>query len=166
MTLGNYYYFFNKWIFVQSFLQNRSSSVWLDGEHLWTAGFRSYHTLSIGFRTGLWQGHSNTWICFVWNHSIVALALCLGLLSCWKVNLCSSLKSFADSQQVFFQDCPVFCSIHQLGPSSLSLLKRSSPRAWSCHLHVWQWGWCVQSHVQCLFFPHIAFCGDGFMRPH
>ena len=38
-----------------------------------------------------------TWICFDLNRSIVALAVCLGSLSCWKVNLRPSLKSFADS---------------------------------------------------------------------
>ena len=50
--------------------------------------------------SGLWLGHSNTWICFDLNHSIVALAVCLGLLSCWKVNLRPSLKFFADSHRL------------------------------------------------------------------
>ena len=38
-------------------------------------------------------------LCFDLNHSIVALAVCLGSLSCWKVNLRPSLKSFADSNR-------------------------------------------------------------------
>ena len=67
------------------------------GELLGTAIFKSCHRFSIGFRSGFWLGHSNTWIYFELNHSIVALAVCLGLLSCWKVNLRPSLKSFADS---------------------------------------------------------------------
>ncbi|MEQ2281636.1 hypothetical protein AMECASPLE_032478 [Ameca splendens] len=47
-------------------------------------------------REGL--AHRTTKICYVLNHSIVALALCLGSLSCWKVNLLS-LQSFADSNR-------------------------------------------------------------------
>ena len=81
------------------FLANSSSLVWLDGECLWTAIFKSCQRFSIGFRSGLWLGHSNTWICFDLNHSIVALAVCLGSLSCWKVKLRPSLKSFADSNR-------------------------------------------------------------------
>ena len=80
-------------IFAYSSLQTISCSVRLDGECPWTAIFTSRHRFSIGFRSGLWMGHSNTWICFDLNHSIVALAVCLGSLSCWKVNLCLSLKS-------------------------------------------------------------------------
>ena len=34
--------------------------------------------------------------CFPLNHSSVALAVCLGSLSCWKVNLHPSLKSLED----------------------------------------------------------------------
>ena len=85
-------------IFAHSSLQNSSSSVRLDGERLWTAVFRSCHRFSIGFRSGLWLGHSNT-ICFVLNPSIVALALWLASLSCWKVNLRPSLKSYVDSNR-------------------------------------------------------------------
>ncbi len=85
-------------IFAHSSLQNSSSSVRLDGHCLWTAIFKSCHRFSIGFRFGLWLGYSNT-LCFDLNHSIVALAVCLGSLSCWKVNLRPSLKSFADSNR-------------------------------------------------------------------
>ena len=69
-------------IFAHSSLQNSSSSVRLDGERLWTAIFKSCHRFSIGFRSRHWLGHSNTQICFDLNYSIVALAVCLGLLSC------------------------------------------------------------------------------------
>ena len=86
-------------IFAHSSLQNSSSSARLDGECLWTAIFKSCHRCSMGFRSGLWLGHSYTWIFFDLNHSIVALAVCLGSLSCWKVNLFPSLKSFAASHR-------------------------------------------------------------------
>lgn len=137
-------------IFAHSSLQNSSSSARLVGERLWTAVFRSCHRFSIGFRSGLWLGHSNTGICFILNHSIVALALCLGSLSCWKVNLCPSsllqiLAGFLPRLSCFW----LHPSSHQLWPASLSLLKKSSPTTWCCHHHVWQWGWCVESDVQC-----------------
>ena len=73
-------------IFAHSSLQSSSSSVRLDGEFLWTAIFKSCHIFSIGFGSGLWPSHSNTWIRFDQNHSIVALAACLGSFR-WKVNL-------------------------------------------------------------------------------
>ena len=82
-------------ILAHSSLQNSSSLVWLDGEWLWTAIFKSCQRFLSWFGSGL--GHSNTWICFDLNHSIVALAVCLGSLSCWKVNLHPSLRSLADS---------------------------------------------------------------------
>ncbi|MED6245453.1 Flotillin-2a [Ataeniobius toweri] len=44
--------------------------------------------------------------------AILALAGCLGLLSCRKVNILPSLKSFAASNRFFFQYCPVFSSNH------------------------------------------------------
>ena len=68
-----------------------------DGWFRWcTAIFKSYHRFSIGLRSGLWLGHSKTFKCFPLNHSSVALAVCLRSLSCWKLNLCPSLKSLED----------------------------------------------------------------------
>lgn len=55
-------------ISAHSFLQNSSGSVRLDGQRLWTALFRSYHRLLIGFRT---LSLSNTGIGLVWNHSVL-----------------------------------------------------------------------------------------------
>ncbi len=49
-------------------------------EHEWT-GLRSCHSISIGFKSGLWFGHSITLICFSWSHSEVDLLVCLGSLS-------------------------------------------------------------------------------------
>ncbi len=46
--------------------------------------FSSLHRCSIGFRCGDWLGHSRTLKCFLRSHSLVALAVCLGSLSCWK----------------------------------------------------------------------------------
>ncbi len=46
--------------------------------------FSSLHRCSIGFRSGDWLGHSRTLNCFLRSHSLAALAVCLGSLSCWK----------------------------------------------------------------------------------
>ena len=65
-------------------LQILSSSVRLDGERRCTAIFRS----------GLWLGHSRTFRDLSQSHSCIFLAVCLGSLSCWKVNLLPSLRSW------------------------------------------------------------------------
>ncbi|XP_078131727.1 uncharacterized protein LOC144534007 isoform X2 [Sander vitreus] len=70
-----------------------SSSVRLDGERWWTAIFRSLQRCSIGFRSGLWLGQSRMVTELFRSHSFVILAVCLGSLSCWKVNLRPSLRS-------------------------------------------------------------------------
>ncbi len=49
-----------------------------------TRSFSSLHRFSIGFRSGDSLGHSRTLKCFLRSHSLVALAVCLGSLSCWK----------------------------------------------------------------------------------
>ncbi len=82
-------------ILCHSSLQILSSSVRLDGKRWWTAIFRSLQRCSSGFKSGLWLGHSRTVTELLWSHSFVILAVCLGSLSCWKVNLRPSLRSWA-----------------------------------------------------------------------
>ena len=77
-----------------SSLQILSSSVRMDGEHCCTAIFRSLQRLSIGFKSGLWLGYSRTFRELSRSDSCVALTVCLELLSCWKVNLHPSLRSW------------------------------------------------------------------------
>ena len=72
-----------------------SSSVKLDGECRWKAIFKSFHRFLMGFKWGLWLSHSRTFTFLFWSNSSVALAVCLGSLSCCNVNLHHSLKSFA-----------------------------------------------------------------------
>ncbi len=81
-------------ILCHSSLQILSSSVRLDGKHR-TAIFRSLQRCSIGFKSGLWLGHSRTVTELLWSHSFIILAVCLGSLSCWKVNLQPGLRSWA-----------------------------------------------------------------------
>ncbi|XP_039620237.1 zinc finger protein Gfi-1b isoform X2 [Polypterus senegalus] len=63
-----------------------SSTIRLDGYHQCTAVFKSLWTCLIEFM-------SRTFTELTMSHPCVVFALCLGLLSCWKVNLCSSLVS-------------------------------------------------------------------------
>ena len=65
----------------------------LDGERRYTAIFRFLQRCSIWFMSGLWLGHSRTFRDFSRSHSCVVLAVYLGSLSCWKVNLHPSLRS-------------------------------------------------------------------------
>ena len=70
------------------------NSVRLGGERWWTAIFRFLQRCSIGFKSGLWLCHSRTFTELFWNHSFVILAVCLGLLACWKVNVRPILRSW------------------------------------------------------------------------
>ena len=51
------------------------------------AGQLSLQRCLIGFKSGLWLGHSRTFRDLSWSHSCVVLAMCLQSLTCWKVNL-------------------------------------------------------------------------------
>ena len=107
-----------------------------DGFRWCTAIFKSYHRFSIGLRSGIWLGHSKTFRCFPINHSSVALTVCLGSLSCWKVNLHPSLKSLED-----WSSHPSFL---QFWLVSQSLPMKNIPTAWCCHHHASLWvfsGW-------------------------
>ena len=98
--------------FSYSSLQILSSSVRLDGEHRCTAFFRSLQKCSIGFMSGVWLGHSRTFRALSRSHSCVALAVCLGLLSCWKGNICSQSEVPSSLEQVFIKDLSYLCSVH------------------------------------------------------
>lgn len=66
-----------RWDYGRKFL---GYGLWAAQDHWdWMASVCEQHfsdlsTHSIGFGTGLWLGHSNTWICFVLNHSGVDFA--------------------------------------------------------------------------------------------
>ena len=73
-------------LLVHSSLQILSKSLRFRGCRLATRSFSSLHRYSMGFRSGDWLGHSRTLICFFLSHSFVALAVCFGSLSCWKIH--------------------------------------------------------------------------------
>jgi len=104
--------------FSHSSLQNLSSSIRLDGEHRCTAIFRSLQRCSIGFKSGLWLGHSRTFTELAHSHSFVIFAVCLGSLSDWKMNRRTSLSEAQSAlEQVFNKDVSEHCCIHlSLGP--------------------------------------------------
>ncbi len=112
-------------ILCHSTLQILSSSVRLDGKRWWTAIFRSLQRCSIGFKSGLWLGHSRTVTELLWSHSFVILAVCLGSLSL-------SCKPSAQSEvlstleKVFIQDIPVLGHIYL----SLDCNQSSCPCSW------------------------------------
>ena len=92
-------------------LQILSSSVRLDGYRWWTAIFRSFQRYSIGVKSGLWLSHSRTFAKLSLSHSCVLLAVCLGSLFCWKVNLRPSLRSRAIWTR-FSLRIPLVCSLN------------------------------------------------------
>ncbi len=128
-------------ILCHSSFQILSSSVRLDGKRWWTAIFRSLQRCSIGFKSGLWLGHSRTVTELLWSHSFVILAVCLGSLSCWKVNLRPSLRSWAlwrrfSSRTSLYLAAFIFPSI---APVVLSLQLKKPPQhdAATTMLHCW-----------------------------
>ncbi len=144
-------------ILCHSSLQILSSSVRLDGKRWWTAIFRSLQRCSIGFKSGLWLGHSRTVTELLWSHSFVILAVCLGSLSCWKVNLRPGLRSWALWRR-FRPGYPVLGRIHL----SLDYNQSSCPCSWktppqhdaaTTMLHCWD---CIGQVMSIAWFsPHI-----------
>ena len=125
--------------FLQSSLQNSSSSVKLLRDQTWTQLFKSSYKFSIGLRSG----YSRTFTLFSLNHFCVAFAVCFGSLSCWKRNLLQSRTSLSEwirlSSRIWWY---LFCI-----PVPLYLYKH--PRAWRCHHHAslvnwWIWVFVVR----------------------
>ena len=118
-----------------SSVQNCSSSVELCGVCWWTAIFQSCHRSSIGLRSGLWLSHSGTFIFLFLSHSSVALAVCYGSLSCWKVNFQPNFSILAEGQQVFFSDFSILLHPFSLPSRQVpqSLLMINIPITRCCH---------------------------------
>lgn len=101
--------------FFHSALQSLSCSIRLDGARRCAAIFRSCQRCSIGFKPGLWPGHSRTFTQWTWGHFFV-LAVCLGWFSCQNMKLCPSLRSrvlwSCSFLHLFFSTLPVPASCH------------------------------------------------------
>uniref|UniRef100_A0A4W5MQY3 Leishmanolysin-like peptidase n=1 Tax=Hucho hucho TaxID=62062 RepID=A0A4W5MQY3_9TELE len=66
------------------------------GLHARTRFFSSAHTFSIGLRSGLCDGHSNTLTLLSLSHFATTLEVCLGSLSIWKTHLRPSFNFLTD----------------------------------------------------------------------
>ncbi len=64
-------------------------------DHRWTASYRFLQRCMIASKFQLWLGHSRTFIESSLSPSCIVLAVCVGLLSCWKVNFQPSLRFWA-----------------------------------------------------------------------
>ncbi len=145
-------------ILCHSSLQILSSSVRLDGKRWWTAIFRSLQRCSIGFKSGLWLGHSRTVTELLWSHSFVILAVCLGSLSCWKVNLRPSLRSWALWRRFSSRISLYLAASHlslDCNQSSCPCSWKNTPTAWCCHHHASLLDCIGQVMSSAWFSPHI-----------
>ncbi len=124
-----------------------------------TALFRSPHRFSIGFRSGLWLGHSKTWIFFWSSHSFVDLDVCFGLLSCWKIKFLFIFSFLAEAWR-FCANIDWYLELFII-PSTLTKApvpaEKNSPKAWCCHHHASLWVWCSFGDVQCCFCAKHTF---------
>ncbi len=132
-----------------------------------TLSFSSLHRFSIGFRSGDWLGHSRTLKCFLPSHSLVALAVCLGSLSCWKTQLRPIFNALTEGKEVVGQNLAIHGPIHpsspQYGAVILSPLQKSTPihaswlgwGSWDCtHPSSKHSEWSLYQKV--LFWSHLT----------
>ncbi len=111
----------------------------------------------LGSSSGLWLGHSVTFT----ELSIATLAVCLGPLSCWKVNLLPSLRfwmlwtGFSLRLSLYFSALSFFSST-LTSPSVPAAEKQ--PHEWGCYQHTLLLGWYSACDEQCLLsFKHDAW---------
>ena len=108
-----------------------------------TCFFSSAHKCSIGLRSGLCDGHSNTLTLLSLSHFATTLEVCLQSLSIWKTHLRPSFNILMswDVASIYPHNippswCHLFCEVHQ------SLLQQSTPTIWCCHPRASRLGWC------------------------
>ncbi len=137
-------------ILAHSSWQNCCNSATLEGFRAWTAFLRSCHSISIGFRSGLWLGHSKVFILFFFSHSEVDLLVCFGsepkFASAWgheqMAGHCPS-GFFGRQQNSWFH----------LSQRVFQVLKQqNSPRPSHYHHHILLLVWCSFSEMLCYFY--------------
>ncbi len=155
---------FHTWIWGSSAIPPCRSSPVLSGWMV-NVGGQPFLGLSRDAQLGLsqgsgWLGHSRTVTELLWSHSFVILAVCLGSLSCWKVNLRPSLRSWALWRRFSSRISLYLAAIHlfpRLQPVVLSLQLKNTPTAWCCHHHASLLGLYWTGDEQCLVFStHTA----------
>ncbi len=111
-------------ILAHSSWQNCCNSATMEGFRAWTAFLRSCHSISIGFRSGLWLGHSKVSFCF---------SSAIQRWICWCVWIIVLLQNLSSLQlevtnrwpDIVLQDFLVDSRIHG------SIYHSKSSRSWS-----------------------------------
>ncbi len=93
----------------------------------------------LGSGSGDWLGHSRTLKCFLRSHSLVALAVCLRSLSCWKTQPWPICNALTEGRRLLGK---ISRYIAPYGAVVLSPLQKSTPKAWCFHPHTSRLGWC------------------------
>jgi len=97
------------------------------------------HKLSPRFRSGDWLGHSRTLKCFLRSHSLVALAVCLGSLSCWKTQPRPIFNALTEGRRLLAKIS------RYMAPSILPSIRCSLPVPFA------------EKHPQSMMFPPPCF---------
>ncbi len=110
-----------------------------------TQSFSSLHRFSIGFRSGDWLGHSRTLKCFLRSHSLDALAVCLGSLSCWKTQPRPIFNALTEGRRLLAK------ILRYIGPSILHSIRCSRPVPFA------------EKHPQSMMPPPMLHGWDGVL---
>ena len=97
--------------FSNSSLQILSSSVRLDVEHHCTAIFKSLQGCSIGFKSGVWLGHSRIFGDLFRSHSGIVLAVLLRVLVLLEGEPSPQFEVLNILEQIFIKALSVLCSV-------------------------------------------------------
>ncbi len=125
-------------------LANSSIQVFSRSFRFWgcrwaTQSFSSLHRFSIGFRFGDWLGHYRTLKCFLQSHSLVALAVCLWSLSCWKTQPRLIFNALTEGRRLLAKIS------RYMAPSILPSIRCSRPVPFA------------EKHPQSMMFPPPCF---------
>lgn len=86
-----------------SFWRHHFSWLKFEGICLFTAPFRSHRSASLGLRSGLWLGQSNTSMFFFLSRSDVDLPVCLGSFPSWIAQFWPSINFWTDGHAFVFR---------------------------------------------------------------
>ncbi len=98
-------------ILVHSSVQNCFNSATLEGFRAWMDCLRSCHSISIGFKSGLWFGHSKTLILFFLSHSEMDL-LVFGIIVLLHNPSALDLEVTNWQPNILLQDFLIECRIY------------------------------------------------------
>ncbi len=114
------------WILAHSSLQNCFNSATLEGFRAWMDWLRSCHSISIGFKPGLWLGHSKTFNFVFLEPFRGGLAGVFGIIVLLHNTSALELEVTNWWPDILLQDFLIECRIHG------SINYGKSSRSWSC----------------------------------